>query len=334
MPGLAGHVLESPRLPGEPPAVRRAPAVEAERAARAVCRQRPRARRRHARLPPLPVRPGPPRRGDARASPSWPTTRTTCCGARATSRCWQRRRRSARRSPPSLPQRSGAVPALERPAAAGAAGGRRAAAPGTRASPHSPRDCPRTRSSSRRRRLPGPRCSTASRRARRSATWRSPTARSASASPASIGLRMALPDRPVLALLGDGSSTYSIQALWSAARYGAGVVFVILGNGRYAVMDELASAHGAPGAWPGFEALDLATVAAGMGCPSRTHRHARRAAGGARRGAAHAAHALRAAAARRPPRLSHDVLSHRPRARRDALDSQPPCRYRRGGVRR
>ncbi len=80
---------------------------------------------------------------------------------------------------------------------------------------------------------------------------------------------MALPDRPVLALLGDGSSTYSIQALWSAARYGAGVVFVVMGNGRYAVMDELASAHGAPGAWPGFEALDLSTVAAGMGCPSR-----------------------------------------------------------------
>ena len=85
----------------------------------------------------------------------------------------------------------------------------------------------------------------------------------------SIGLRMALPDRPVLALLGDGSSTYSIQALWSAARYGAGVVFVVMGNGRYAVMDELARAHGAPGAWPGFESLDLSTVAAGLGCPSR-----------------------------------------------------------------
>ena len=28
-------------------------------------------------------------------------------------------------------------------------------------------------------------------------------------------------------------------------------------------------AHGAPGAWPGFESLDLATVATGLGCPSR-----------------------------------------------------------------
>ncbi|HET8742831.1 MAG TPA: thiamine pyrophosphate-binding protein [Gaiella sp.] len=83
---------------------------------------------------------------------------------------------------------------------------------------------------------------------------------------ASIGLRMALPKRPVLALLGDGSATYSVQALWSAARYRVGAVFVIVGNGRYAVMDELAEAHGGRGAWPGFASLDLATVARGFGC--------------------------------------------------------------------
>ena len=38
--------------------------------------------------------------------------------------------------------------------------------------------------------------------------------------PAEIGLRMARPDRPVLTVVGDGSSLYQIQALWSAARYG------------------------------------------------------------------------------------------------------------------
>jgi benzoylformate decarboxylase len=83
---------------------------------------------------------------------------------------------------------------------------------------------------------------------------------------ASIGLRMALPSRPVVALLGDGSATYSVQALWSAARYGIGAVFVIVGNGRYAIMDQLADAHGGRGAWPDFESLDLAAVARGFGC--------------------------------------------------------------------
>jgi benzoylformate decarboxylase len=84
----------------------------------------------------------------------------------------------------------------------------------------------------------------------------------------SIGLRMALPNRPVLALLGDGSSTYSAQALWSAAHYSVGVVFVVMGNGRYAVMDQLADLHGAPGVWPSFDTLDLATIATGLGCAS------------------------------------------------------------------
>jgi benzoylformate decarboxylase len=40
--------------------------------------------------------------------------------------------------------------------------------------------------------------------------------------PAAIGLRMALPHRPVVAIVGDGSSLYSIQSLWSAAKNRAG----------------------------------------------------------------------------------------------------------------
>ena len=67
----------------------------------------------------------------------------------------------------------------------------------------------------------------------------------------SIGLRMGLPDRPVVAVLGDGSTMYAIQALWSAARYDVGVLLIVLANGRYAIMDALRRRHGGAGAWPG-----------------------------------------------------------------------------------
>jgi benzoylformate decarboxylase len=87
--------------------------------------------------------------------------------------------------------------------------------------------------------------------------------------PAATGLRMARPDRPVVAVVGDGSSLYSIQSLWSAAHYGAGALFVILSNGGYAIMDRLAEHHGGAVPWPGF-GVDVAGLARALGCPART----------------------------------------------------------------
>jgi thiamine pyrophosphate-dependent acetolactate synthase large subunit-like protein len=86
--------------------------------------------------------------------------------------------------------------------------------------------------------------------------------------PAAIGLRMALPERPVVAVLGDGSSMYAIQGLWSAAHYGVGALFVVLNNGGYAVMDQLAERYGGRGPWPGFD-VDVAASAQALGCPAR-----------------------------------------------------------------
>jgi benzoylformate decarboxylase len=84
----------------------------------------------------------------------------------------------------------------------------------------------------------------------------------------SIGLRMGLPDRPVVAVLGDGSTMYAIQALWSAARYEVGVLLVVLANGRYAVMDGLARRAGGAAAWPAFDSVDIGAIARGLGCPT------------------------------------------------------------------
>jgi benzoylformate decarboxylase len=86
---------------------------------------------------------------------------------------------------------------------------------------------------------------------------------------APIGVRMALPERPVVAVVGDGSSLYSIQALWSAARYEAGVLFVILNNGGYRVMDRLAELQGESAPWPAFETVDVSGMARALGCEAR-----------------------------------------------------------------
>jgi benzoylformate decarboxylase len=85
--------------------------------------------------------------------------------------------------------------------------------------------------------------------------------------PAATGLRLALPDRPIVAIVGDGSSLYAIQALWSAAHYGAGALFVILSNGGYAIMDRLVEQHGGTAPWPGFR-VDVAGLARAFGCPA------------------------------------------------------------------
>jgi benzoylformate decarboxylase len=87
--------------------------------------------------------------------------------------------------------------------------------------------------------------------------------------PAATGVRMALGDRPVVAVVGDGSSLYSIQALWSAAHYRVGALFVVLANGGYVIMDRLAERQGACGPWPGFGEIEIAAIARAFGCDAR-----------------------------------------------------------------
>jgi benzoylformate decarboxylase len=51
-----------------------------------------------------------------------------------------------------------------------------------------------------------------------------------------IGVKVAMPDRPVVAISGDGSAMYSIQALWTAAHHRLAIVFVILANREYRIL--------------------------------------------------------------------------------------------------
>lgn len=55
--------------------------------------------------------------------------------------------------------------------------------------------------------------------------------------PAAAGAALACPDRPVLALLGDGGAGYTIQALWTQARENLNVTTVIYANRSYNILN-------------------------------------------------------------------------------------------------
>jgi benzoylformate decarboxylase len=88
--------------------------------------------------------------------------------------------------------------------------------------------------------------------------------------PAAVGIALAKRDRKVIALIGDGSSMYAIQALWSAAQLRLPITFVIVKNRRYAALQEFAPVFGyAPGdAVAGTELpdIDFVALAIGQGC--------------------------------------------------------------------
>lgn len=90
-----------------------------------------------------------------------------------------------------------------------------------------------------------------------------------------IGTAVAHPDRPVVAVSGDGSAMYSIQALWTAAHHNLDILFVILANREYRVLkhnvDAYRSRFDAPSNKPyphmdlGSPTLDFVGMATGMG---------------------------------------------------------------------
>ena len=88
--------------------------------------------------------------------------------------------------------------------------------------------------------------------------------------PAAVGVALGKPGTRVIGLIGDGSSMYSIQALWSAAQLELPITYVILNNRRYAALQDFAPVFGfQPGdVVQGTELpdLDFVALAKGMGC--------------------------------------------------------------------
>lgn len=89
--------------------------------------------------------------------------------------------------------------------------------------------------------------------------------------PAAVGASLGRPDRPVIAVVGDGSYHFSVQAIWTAVREQASLVVLVLDNGGYlavkrAIEGYLGVPHD-PREHPGtrLPAIDHSLVAIGYG---------------------------------------------------------------------
>ena len=88
--------------------------------------------------------------------------------------------------------------------------------------------------------------------------------------PAAVGLAFAEKrlgrDRPVIAIMGDGSFQYSPQAIWTAVQHELHVVIVVLRNEEYGILKSFALLENTPNV-PGLDlpGLDIVSLAKGYG---------------------------------------------------------------------
>jgi benzoylformate decarboxylase len=95
--------------------------------------------------------------------------------------------------------------------------------------------------------------------------------------PGAIGAKLACPQRTVVGFSGDGGSMYTIQALYTAAKYGLDILFVICHNERYKLLDlniqhywqeHKLPAHDYPAPFDLSDpCLEFCAMAEGMGVP-------------------------------------------------------------------
>ena len=94
--------------------------------------------------------------------------------------------------------------------------------------------------------------------------------------PAAVGAAIACPQRPVLALVADGSAMYTLQALWTMARERLNIVTIIFNNGAYGILNLELERVGAEKAGRRAKAqldltdpeLNFVAMAQGMGVPA------------------------------------------------------------------
>jgi benzoylformate decarboxylase len=85
--------------------------------------------------------------------------------------------------------------------------------------------------------------------------------------PAAVGIALGKPGSKVIALIGDGSAMYSIQALWSAAQLQLPITFIIVNNRRYRALDLFSQRFGvSQPVGTDLNGIDFVQLAQAQGC--------------------------------------------------------------------
>jgi len=95
--------------------------------------------------------------------------------------------------------------------------------------------------------------------------------------PEAVGVKLALPDRQVICSVGDGTALYTIQGLWTAARYKLAVAFVVFNNASYMILKggllAMKAASAERGVFVGMDInepeIDFVKLAESMGVSAR-----------------------------------------------------------------
>ena len=87
--------------------------------------------------------------------------------------------------------------------------------------------------------------------------------------PAAIGVALGAPGKRVVSIIGDGSSYYSMQGLWTAVEHKLPITFVIVNNGGYGAMKSFSALFNSKRS-PSFDIghVDFVAMAAGFGMPA------------------------------------------------------------------
>ena len=91
--------------------------------------------------------------------------------------------------------------------------------------------------------------------------------------PGAVGISMALPGRPIAALVGDGAAMYGIQGLWTAAHHRLPITYIIANNRGYRIIKERLVSFRKTDRFTGMDLrdpdIDFVALAASFGLAAR-----------------------------------------------------------------